>query len=259
MDIARSRIWDQFRKDDNEYGSRVYEVKQLLDFIGLTLWLYNDCEVAFRGQKQNWPLLPSVARATGLAKSEREMLDQFKKEAVPFLDRTNFTDWQWLALAQHNGMPTRLLDWTKNPLTALWFAIREPGGDQATPAIVWAYSYQFARIANSDADQHPFDINQSVIYFPEHLYQNIQAQDGLFTVHAKTSADEFANFEASKDFEPLTKIEIPADDFWSMRYALYRIGNHDGSLFPGLSGIAGKIKYHYLGLSDDPRACLSNP
>ena len=244
---------DEYRKGSNEHGSRLYEVQHVDEFVRLACWLYSTDEVIFRGQRESWPLLPMVARDAGLVRAEGEMLEEFKREALPFLDRTEFSKLEWLALAQHCGLPTRMMDWTKNPLAALWFAVREPPENQA-PAVVWAYSYQFSeRTTDSDSDRNdPFKISNVLVYFPEHVYRTIQAQEGVFTVHPRQ--EKFEQFEMVKSADLLlTKIEIPSEAFWHMRYSLYRLGVHDGSLFPGLGGITGKIKYKYLGLADDPR------
>src|SRR5574341_392070 len=86
----------------------------------------------FRGQNTDECLLPRVMR---LAKEnhispsridnvEQKMLERFRKESVPMLAVTKqLAIWELMSIAQHNGMPTRLLDWTANPLAGLWFAV----------------------------------------------------------------------------------------------------------------------------------------
>jgi type I restriction enzyme M protein len=59
------------------------------------------------------------------------MLEKFKREAIPYLTIKPNDDWDWLALAQHHGLPTRLLDWTQNPLVAVGIA------STSCPAISW--------------------------------------------------------------------------------------------------------------------------
>ena len=71
----------------------------------------------FRGQGKDNPLLPSVARLKpkrndlDLLATEQKLFRAFKRRSLPFLEMRPETTWDWLAVAQHYGLPTRLLDW----------------------------------------------------------------------------------------------------------------------------------------------------
>lgn len=254
---------DKYLKSVRGAGKpRVFEVRTLAEFIQVATSVYSDENVIFRGQRKekDWPLVPSVGRDPEHSLfpwREREILDEFKREAIPYLDRLPTNNWQWLALAQHNRLPTRLLDWTKNPLAALWFAVADPPIDRE-PAIVWAFHYEEGKaVFRSIEKDSPFDIDRTHVYFPEHVYPFIQAQSGIFTVHSSEGKNpvKFSPWESmvpAAEFV-LTKIEVPAGpSFCTMRYSLFQVGISPATLFPGLSGIVDKIRYANM-LCEDER------
>src|ERR1043166_1290379 len=100
---------------------------------------------AFRGQRNtNWLLESTLQRYLTKAKihpsrwqiQEQRILRVFKRKANHFLTHLipDDDDFQWLALMQHHGAPTRLLDFTWSPYVAAFFALERSTGD----ATVWA-------------------------------------------------------------------------------------------------------------------------
>src|SRR4051794_14108420 len=77
----------------------------------------------FRGHADStWKLLPSLARLPNKIEAELALIKRFKQNAYSIGDvPPESEDWRWLFLMQHHGAPTRLLDWSENPLVALYF------------------------------------------------------------------------------------------------------------------------------------------
>jgi hypothetical protein len=169
---------------------------------------------------------------------EVKMFKEFKRLARPYFSGS-MTDLEYLAVARHHGMPTRLLDWTDSLLVASFFAL-EAAGERDKKA-VYALDTDSLDVID-DAEFNPFDTKREgvAIYRPPHINPRIPAQQGLFTVH----------FQPGKDpqFEPdhLEVFELPGiPDAFRLKEALDYAGFNRASLFPDLDGLTRHIAWKH--------------
>lgn len=183
----------------------------------------------FRGQADSsWSLVPKAWRPPFNNVDDAETFRNWKRRAIAYIDKEQYTDWDLLAIAQHTGLPTRLLDWTHNPLAAAFFATVDNADRDGA---VFVYRPDALLIDNRAS---PFGVSKVGFYQPIASSSRIMSQFGYFSVHSKANQ---ALDDTSKD-GLLEKLVIKASLKNDLMHMLNQYGVNYVSLFPDLEGLS---------------------
>ena len=175
---------------------------------------------------------------------EHSLFDMFCREAHGFLTAVPQTEWDWLALAQHHRLPTRLLDWTLNPLVALYFAVKSRDDAESRDDVDGELIALDARTKDSESVRSgsPFELREPFKFHPNLVSPRIRAQEGLFVACARL--DEPLDQVLPEGWR-VERMRVPAAKKELIRYELFRLGVHESALFPDLDGLAARIKWQF--------------
>ena len=191
----------------------------------------------FRGHSsKSYDLVPTVGRYKKFAKiplkdlivQERYMLNRFHRLGAALLP-SGLTEWDLIFTARHHGLPVRLMDWSTNPLIALFFAVCTR--DKQTAVV---YSEKQLSVLNLKKSADPLTVKKVARINPSHLTERIISQSSTFTIHPDPrvayKSPTLIRYNISG---PLKAVIYPQ---------LRQMGIHEGSVLSGLDAIAKQIE-----------------
>ena len=157
------------------------------------------------------------------------------------LPRNDMDDWELLVVAQHFGMKTRLLDWTSNPLAALFFACSD-----WRKGNVNVYALDAGQFL-SEPKKGPFETGKTQVIRPNLNNPRIIAQHGWFTAHKfSRSTGKFVPLEKNNEIKKsVQEMIIPEGARTPLLKSLDRHGVSSRTLFPDLEGLCKYLNWKH--------------
>jgi hypothetical protein len=234
---------------------------------------------AFRGMGRTTHSLSSslvrlAAAHADVNRLEAALLRNFRKYARAEATHTD-SIWEWLALAQHRGLPTRLLDWTYSPLVALHFATSDPA-DFAVDGVVWCVNFVEANkrlpaklrriLENEGSDTFTVEMlaglstlrefdalsRDPFVIFLEPPAVDSRILNQLALSSAMSSADAELGDWLRRHPDLCRSVEIPAAVKWEIRDKLDQANINERVLFPGLDGLSRWLARYYTPTAGAP-------
>jgi hypothetical protein len=222
-----------------------------------------------------WPLLTSLDRLGGTepphtkAHLEEHVLRTFIRYSRPYVPQPSPNPWELLVIAQHHGVPTRLLDWSYSPLVAAHFATlrSQPAGDCAIWRLDWKqvhehFDFQPFAFLIEDLDEvlrrkghdSAWDLFRkdcsekeafACLFDPPAVDTRLVAQTAAFTL-CSDQTQSFDQFLCGCGLaSALTRFVIPARQVDCVRDQLDLCGIDERKIFPDLDGVAAQVRRYY--------------
>jgi hypothetical protein len=185
-------------------------------------------------------------------KLERESLNDFRTAGAPHFNADDVVEVYFTA--QHYGMHTRLLDWTANPLAALFFAVTGDPGETGAVFVMeptklipqhkkeedlWpqilTMRHGYAKDAIGESFWHPHSRKPLILPIrPDNQYGRIGQQESCFTLHMHKSE--------SRENPTLSRITIPGDKKAAMLEELHRLNVNQFTIYNDLERLSKEIR-----------------
>jgi len=193
----------------------IQKLKENTEYLKIPVW--------YRGQGNfQWNLEPKLLRVHS-SPPETFYFNKFRQDATMIINHTPKTEFDWLFLMQHYGIPTRLLDWSESPLVSLYFAVNDSLIKE--DAALWVLL--------------PTELNKYSNYRPEHEFEVPSFDDE----HLKNYLPSTIAKERKSSLYPMAAIAPRNSSRMQSQQGVFTI-SHRENIYVDNAGAEGAPKQH---------------